>query len=76
MPQLDLTDKPRVKGSCFEDEHIVTPPREPFRGPRPWRLCYFDSSDRGATRDALRACALRRQGIVVHYKDLLIRGSR
>ena len=76
MSQLDATDKPRVECSRLEDEHIITPPREPFRGPRSWRLCYFDSSNRGATRDALRARALRCQGIVVHHKDVLILGSR
>ncbi|SRR6266849_7049934 len=76
MTQLDVSDEPRVECSCLEDKHTITPPREPFRGPRSWRLCYFDSSDRGATRDALRARALRGQGIVVHHEDLFIRGSR
>src|SRR6267154_493381 len=76
MPQLDVTDKPRVECSCLEDEHTVTPSGRPFRGPRSWRLCYFDTSNRGATRDALRARGLRSQGIVVHHKDVLTRGSR
>jgi hypothetical protein len=76
IPQLDETDKPRVECSCLKDEHTVTPTRGPFRRRRSWRLCHLDSSNRGVTRDALRARALRGQGIVVHHKDVLIRGSR
>ena len=75
LHQLDVTDKPRVECSCLEDERIVTPPKRPLRRRRSWSFCYFDSSSRGATRDALRARALRGQGIVVHHKDVLIRGS-
>ena len=76
MPQLDVTDKPRIECSCLQDEHIVTPPRGAFCGRRSWRLCYFDSSNRGATRDTLGARALRGQGIVIHNKDVLVRRYR